>query len=737
MLTAPLPPDESERLEALRHYGVLDTPPEEAFDTLVALAADLLEAPIALVTFVDEERQWFKASFGAEVKETTRDTAFCAHTILHSEVMVVPNASLDDRFHDNPHVTEGMGIRFYAGAPLITPAGRRLGSLCVIDTEPRRGLSSARVRTLQRLAQLVVDELELRRALQQAHEWRAKHQQVELMKRTVFDVIDVGLCVCDAGGRLVEVNDAYCGMFGYQAGELVGQSFAKVVPPRELDRVLAEHREVIGGKPVPAQESSGRHKDGYDIPLWVSSKRIIAPDGRPYRVTSLTDISVVASLHEQLEHMAYHDSLTHLPNRAFMKRLFAEWAKRAEDAEAFAAVVQLDLDNFKMVNDARGHAAGDRILVEVSNRLRQVVRDGDIVTRWAGDEFFVVATGLERAEQAQGVAARVQQVFEQPFWLDGCPIVIGASLGVTVLPARCLDEVESLRQADLALYQAKETRNSIAFFTPELHARFIERYSLEQELQEAIASAAFELYYQPRVDLKTERLLGVEALLRWPHPTRGMVSPGVFIPLAEESNLILELGALALNLACQQAAQWLLAGTPVRVAVNISAKELLQSDFVDKVVCTLKRHGLPPNLLELELTERAFVADAASCMAKLRELQSCGVVIAMDDFGTGYSSLSALTQLPLDVLKLDKSFVDRVSRDMTPQDRSVLEAVIALARSLGLELLAEGVETLEQQQVLLEMGCEQAQGYLLGRPAPVAALSPWLVELAPRAACAG
>ncbi len=593
MIIAPLPSDEAVRLQTLEAYHILDTPPEEAFDTLAGLAADIVQTPVALVTFIAQERLWFKSCSGVEATETPRDIAFCAHTILSDEIMVVPDATQDERFADNPFVTGEMAVRFYAGVPLITPTGQRLGSLCTIDTTPREGVTPEQAKMLTRLAKLVVDELELRKTLRTATE-----------------------------------------------------------------------------------------------------------------------------LSDQLAHRAFHDLLTGLPNRAYLQTLLAAEAKKSHP-EKSVAMLLIDLDNFKTINDSRGHDVGDQVLVAVSQRLRQAVRGTDTVVRWAGDEFVIVSTALDDAAHAEQMAERVLKSLEQPLCLDRGPLTLSASVGVTVGPAAMFaQEGQVLKQADLALYQAKKVKNTAVVFTGALLTQFTEQYSLEKDLRDAVETSALTLFYQPRVTLSSQRWTSAEALLRWQHPTRGMVSPATFIPVAEKSDLILKLGTFVLDRACEQAARWLAAGTPLRVAVNVSTKQLTQDTFTDLVMTTLERYNLPADLLELEITESAFILDVAKSIATLKELKRRGVHIAMDDFGTGYSSLNTLTQLPLNVLKLDKSFVDRISTEMARQDQAVMELVIALGKSLGLEVVAEGIETTEQHRYLLELGCAQAQGYLFSRPVP-------------------
>jgi diguanylate cyclase (GGDEF)-like protein len=425
------------------------------------------------------------------------------------------------------------------------------------------------------------------------------------------------------------------------------------------------------------------------------------------------------SLQEQLHHQAYHDPLTDLPNRTlFMERVKQELARRT----GTVAVLFIDVDDFKVVNDTLGHAVGDALLVSVAGRLRHCVRPQDVVARLGGDEFAVMLPDVEEpAIELHNVAGRVLRAFEAPVNAGSELVAVHLSVGVTH-SARSDDAGELIRQADLAMYQAKaKGKGRFEFFDPTMAAAMLRRHDLKEELAKAIEREEILVEYQPIVSLETGRISAAEALVRWQHPIRGLVSPSEFIPLAEETGLIREIGRHVLTQACRQARRWRLADvneTPLRLHVNLSAAQLRDPDLIATVRAALEDSGVPPDRLALEITESQLLGDAATSAARFRELRALGVRISLDDFGTGYSSLSYLHSLPLDSLKIAKPFVDGLVDH--GRDASFIGVIVDLARKLQLDVIAEGIETPAQLHALRELGVELGQGYLLGHPAPAA-----------------
>ena len=423
----------------------------------------------------------------------------------------------------------------------------------------------------------------------------------------------------------------------------------------------------------------------------------------------------------QIEHLAYHDALTGLPNRQlFLDRLDVAVAG-AQRAGSQLAVFFLDLDRFKLINDSLGHSVGDKLLQVVSRRMRALLRDDDTVTRIGGDEFTILVAHVEHLDDATNVARRVREALKLPIVIDGRELFVTASIGISVYPNDGEDAETLLRNADTAMYRAKsQGRDAIQLYAPAMNARALEQLTLENSLRRALPNGELELFYQPIVKMDTRRIRSMETVLRWRHPELGLLSPGSFIALCETTGLIVPIGEWVLRTACAQLRQWQQGGLPdLRGSVNLSVRQLQQPDFVPFVSDVLAESGILPDTLELELTESMAMQSDFDTLAKLRELKRLGVRISIDDFGTGYSSLSALRLFPADSLKIDRSFVGDIATD--PNDAAIAAAVIALARSLKLSVIAEGVETSEQLEFLREHQCDYWQGFLFCQPRPAAA----------------
>jgi len=421
---------------------------------------------------------------------------------------------------------------------------------------------------------------------------------------------------------------------------------------------------------------------------------------------------------QHMAHSAEHDFLTGLPNRMLLNDRIGQAIALARRHVKKAAVLFLDLDGFKHINDSLGHPVGDKLLQSIAKRLVDCIRGSDSVSRQGGDEFVVLLLDLEHAENAAVTARRMLEAVAKPHYIDHHDLHITASIGVSVYPDDALDAEALIKNADTAMYQAKENgRRSFQFFKPAMNARAVERQSIEESLRRALERREFALHYQPKVNLKTGAIIGAEALLRWRHPTRGPVSPADFIPVAEDCGLIFPIGAWVLHEACAQARAWIEAGLPpISMAVNVSAIEFRHEKFLEGLFATLDQTGFDPRSLELELTESVLMKHAESMAKILRSLRDSGIGVAVDDFGTGYSSLSYLQKFPVDAVKIDQSFVRQIS---TPgEDTTIVKAVIGMARGLKLRVIAEGVETLEEVVFLRAYRCEEAQGYYFSRPVP-------------------
>jgi diguanylate cyclase (GGDEF)-like protein/PAS domain S-box-containing protein len=543
-----------------------------------------------------------------------------------------------------------------------------------------------------------------------------------------------GMMITDAGGVILRVNRAFTENTGYLAEEVVGQTPRLLKSGRHDAAFYEAMWESIQRSGIWQGEVWDRRKNGEIYPKWLTISAVRGHDGVvTHYVGTHIDITQRKAAEDQLHKLAFYDSLTQLPNRRLLLDRLGHALAGCVRSQQQGAIMFLDLDNFKTLNDTQGHDVGDCLLIEVAQRLQTLVRNGDTIARLGGDEFVVMLEDLETdglvAAQIEGLAEKILAALEHPYRLElntasGKHNTIEyrctASIGVTLFGAQSENVDELLKQADLAMYQAKEAgRNTIRFYDPDMQATITQRVAREADLREAVHKGQFLLHYQPQLVGEGHRLTGAEALLRWQHPQRGIVSPAEFIPLAEETGLILPLGLWVLQTACAQLASW--ASQPemahLALAVNVSAQQFRQADFVDQVLAVLASTGANPERLKLELTESLLVNNVEDIITKMTMLKAKGVGFSLDDFGTGYSSLSYLKRLPLDQLKIDQSFVRDVLTD--PNDAAIAKMIIALAESLGLVVIAEGVEIEAQRHFLSRHGCHAYQGYLFSKPLPL------------------
>lgn len=854
-LIAPLPKNEASRLAALRSLNLVRSPATPEFDSIVEIAADIFDCPISLVSFVEEDEQWFKANHGLDAEGTSRDLAFCAYAILSDDLTVVPDASKDPRFVNNDLVTGAPHIRFYAGCPLSIDGEHRLGTLCVIDSKPHQP-TDAQLRQLRRLGIAVEGLIRVHENVQ-AFESISKNaliqeQQIRLhaeLMEQVANVSGVGGWELDPinkttfwsvqAKRIHDLPDDYEPAYGealdnytpeaqpiiraaFENSMETGQGFDLELPfvtskgrdiwircvgepmrengqvnrivgaiqditeRRELVCKLVESERLANEKSEELAVTVANMKQGVSVfdgdaklLLWnknyidifqkphgeifegVSFYDLIEAekargefDGNPTemiddlrgrlragetvcaqyqtrngRIISTTqapmpgggwvgthdDITVQEEASARILYAAQHDTLTGLANRSLFNIEFEAAVAAARDGDKDSALMLIDLDRFKPVNDTFGHGVGDQLLEAIAGRIRTKVKSADLVARLGGDEFAILFRSCEYSrQQLTDIAARLVGSLAKPFKIGRNKIEIGASIGVALITREECDIETVLAHADSALYWVKQSgRGGYRFVDSQIRDDISQRNRREVALRDATRNGEFELHFQPIKSLRQQKLVGHEALIRWVRPQRAAVPPLEFIPIAEETGLIREIGNWVLNTALEEAAKW---SEQTRICVNISPRQLGNGLLVTEIENALDRCDVHPSRLELDVTEEIFVEGDESGLNDLHALKTLGVAVALDNFGTGKSSLHDICRFPFDRLKIDKSVVAKFETDS--KCAAIIIALANLANSLGVETTAEGIETAEQLSLLRITGCTNGQGFHIGQPVP-------------------
>lgn len=769
--------NERRRLAALKRLNILDTPPEERFERLIRIAKRYYNVDIALFSILDEERQWFKSRDGLDATETPRSMAFCDHAIRQDRAFIIEDATRDPRFRDNPLVTGKPHIRFYAGIPVREPTGFKLGSLCIIDSRPRK-ITDVDLEVLRNLASLVEDEIERayygaadQTNIDVSHLNRAiyRAQNVFLSsdnEHAAFEVLlnDLLTLTGSEFGLISEVlhrpsGDPYLKVGAitniawspatqslYQQIERRGMTFDRVdnilgLPLVDGEVIISDS--VINdprGKGLPAGHPPVNAYIGMPIH---SGDQMIGLVGLANRSGGYTAdlaeeldplLQTIATLIERkrlyrekwghqkrLEKAANFDSLTGLPNRRRLTELFEDEIREANLREGVIAVCFIDLDGFKDINDTHGHMAGDAVLKSVAQRLQASVREHDVIARLGGDEFVALLRDVEDA----GVYQRILDALCKPVSYKSQVLQLSGSMGVTVYPVDDATPDMLLRHADQAMYAAKESgKNCFRVFDMRLHQARKERVRVLEQVDSALESGQFELYYQPVVNFRHRQVIAFEALLRWHHPELGLLTPDRVLPHIEFTDYDRRIGRFVMGQAVNTLREFDRQGLPYGVSINLSPMHFLGDHFADDLGAALQdcKPGLC-NRLTVEILETTAMDDPDVAIEAIRACRELGVAVSLDDFGTGYSSLSYFRKLPVDEIKIDRSFVRELAG--SSDDNMIVEAIIGLSRSFRRRVVAEGVETPELLGQLLEMGCDIGQGYHFSEPLPLPEALAW------------
>jgi diguanylate cyclase (GGDEF)-like protein/PAS domain S-box-containing protein len=547
------------------------------------------------------------------------------------------------------------------------------------------------------------------------------------MNQTIIQSSPLAIYTRDMNGIVTAWNSGAEQMFGWREEEILGQPML-TVPTQKLDETESLRQRVLNGERVVQAEVKRQRRDGSLIYINTTLAPLRDSTGQMYGYLAIAaDITERKAAEQRIEFLAYHDTLTGLPNRLLVQDRFEQAIAYADRARSKVALIFLDLDNFKTINDSLGHNIGDALLKEIAVRLGECVRDTDTISRQGGDEFLIVLPALHDADAIAPVLVKILARLQDPFLIEGNELSTSVSIGIALYPDDGGDFDTLLKKADMAMYRAKDAgRNAYHFFDEQMNVEAVEHLSMRNGLRKAVERGEFVLHYQPQIDLKSGAVVGAEALIRWHHPELGMIPPARFIPVAEESGLIVPIGEWVMQEACRQAMAWQRAGLPeILVAVNLSAVQFKRGDVEQTVIGALEESGFDPALLELEITESILIQNVESVLDTVKRLKLLGVKLSIDDFGTGYSSLSYLKRFDVDKLKIDQSFVRDLAVD--PDDAAIIRAIIQMAHSLNLRTIAEGVENEAMLEQLRIFSCDEVQGFHFARPMPAEEFSRYLL----------
>jgi diguanylate cyclase (GGDEF)-like protein/PAS domain S-box-containing protein len=687
---------------------------DQVLEKLCFLCEAMLPNSVASVMLFDEKRDHLNVRTAPSIPaegiayldglKPGPKSGSCGTAVFTGNPVYVDNVQTDYRWGRFQDFTELFNISSCWSVPIRSSNEKTIGSFALTSFEKRKPEYFHRC-LLDTGAHLVAIIIE-----------RESQQQRLQLASIAFENINEGIIVTDAERQIIEVNQAFTDITGYDLDDVAYKNprlLSLGAEPPEFCNNFWDELETYGQW---SGEVRNRRKSGEVFTEWLSVKCVHDENGEVTNYVSiLTDISQLKEAEDKLRHLAHHDPLTNLPNRIYFQDRLDQALSHADRLGKRLGLLFLDLDNFKNVNDSLGHQIGDKLLRGVSERLSQSLRKHDLIARHGGDEFLVLIEDIESPIALRHIADHIRGSLKSPFQIDNHEFNTSVSIGISIYPDNGLNRDTLLKNADTAMYEAKNRgRNQVAFYTPELTDMVQARISLEGDIRKALNAEQFSLNYQPQFSTSNRKLIGAEVLVRWQHPERGLIPPSEFIPIAEETGLINELGCWITKTACQQAQDWRTKGLKeFTLAINLSPHQLTDS-CVDRLTRILADTGFPANLLELEITESLLMERGCKAVQQLSAIKDLGVGLAMDDFGTGHSSMSQLKHLPIQKLKIDRSFIRDTPDD--PNDVAITRSIIALGHALELKVIAEGVETEEQISFLKSEKCDALQGYFLGRP---------------------
>jgi diguanylate cyclase (GGDEF)-like protein len=745
----PIPENELQRLEALQQLQILDSARQPDFDSLVVLAQELFDVPISMISLVDRHRQWFKAVAGLDVDETEREVAFCNYTISQDQPFVVSDALQDDRFRHNRLVQGDPNIRFYAGVPLAITPGVNLGALCIKDRRARK-IDDAGIRRLIQLGEIAVSLLrlhgsaiamaDLSASVSQQAIMISDHAQTVIKQKRIMvaaaKLAKIGAFELDVATGNLEWSD---GMYALheldRMPDLNTYRQLKFFPQPDRDRLAQTMKEADrNGTPFTFE---GRMKTAKGNLRWI---RLISDvelkDGKAIRRFGMKqDITEEKAVSDRISRITQCDELTGLYNRIVLSDRLNEIGGHAGHTVEPVSLFLLDLDNFKDINDTYGHEAGDTCLRRIAQRLSAAVGKQCVVARIGGDEFAVLRRGNASSKSVDRFVELIQRVVRQPIRCGKQVFHLTCSIGIAIRgEGQECKSGDLIREADLALYAAVDAgRKCHRIFSPAMQASVAERLVTLRDVRRSLTQQRLELYYQPKVRLGDRAHAGFEALLRWNHPDGRVLAPGSFGVALEDVALSKEIGDFVIASALDQAQRWMQAGIQFKsIAINLSSSQFHDHELANRLLAAIARRNLNPDMIQVEMKEGVFLSTATdNVLSVCKTLKNGGVRIAFDDFGTGFASLTHLRDFPVDIIKVDRSFISNLEQGENAT--AIVNAIVGLARNLSMSVVAEGVETDGQAEFLRAIGCEVAQGYLYGRPERSADAVCYLARLEQRA----